>query len=70
MKKMGTIDWIAFILVAIGGINWGLIGIFKWDVVEAIFGDMTGIARVVYTIVGVATLYRIITVAMSPSSKE
>ena len=65
MKKMGALDWIAFILVAIGALNWGLVGIFKWDLVAAIFGDMTTVARVVYTIVGVAALYRIGTVTMA-----
>lgn len=69
MKKMGAVDWIAFILVAIGALNWGLIGIFKWDLVAAIFGDMTSVARVVYTIVGIAALYRIATVG-SAGNKE
>jgi len=57
MKKMGTLDWIAFILVVIGGLNWGLIGFFKWDLVGAIFGDMTAISRIVYALVGLSALY-------------
>jgi hypothetical protein len=69
MKKMGAIDWIAFILVAIGALSWGLIGLFEWDIVAAIFGDMTTVARVVYTIIGIAALYRIVTIGMV-GSKE
>ena len=64
MKKMGTLGWIALILVVIGAINWGLVGVFQYDVIEAIFGDMTTAAKVVYDIVGLAGLYVIVTAAM------
>ncbi len=59
MPKMGTIGWIAFILVIIGALNWGLVGFFSWDLVAAIFGEMTTAARVVYALVGVSALYMI-----------
>lgn len=49
--------WIVFILLVIGGLNWGLIGFFDYDVVAAIFGDMTTITRVIYALVGLAALY-------------
>jgi len=45
------------ILVVVGAINWGLVGLFEFDVVEAIFGDMSGISRVVYTLVGLSGVY-------------
>lgn len=61
--RMGTLDWVAFILVAIGALNWGLVGLFGFDLVAALFGDMTLLARVVYVLVGVAAVYRIFTVA-------
>lgn len=70
MKKMGTLDWICFILAIIGALNWGLVGVFKWDLVAALFGDMATISRVVYTIVGVAALYRIYSVTAGGSAKE
>lgn len=57
MNKLKGLDWIALILVVIGGINWGLIGLFNFNLVEVIFGDMTTIARVVYVIVGLAAVY-------------
>ncbi len=59
MTKMNVIDWIALILVIIGGLNWGLIGLFNFDLVAAIFGDMSAISRVVYSLVGLAALYMI-----------
>jgi hypothetical protein len=54
---MKTLDYIALILVAIGAINWGLIGFFEFDLVRAIFGDMTMVSRIVYALVGIAGLY-------------
>ncbi len=54
---MKTLDWTALILLIIGGINWLLVGVFDFDLVAAIFGDMTPLARLVYTLVGLAALY-------------
>lgn len=66
MKKMNFLDWLALILVVIGGINWGLIGLFNFDLVSAIFGSMTLITRAVFTLVGVAAIY----VAFMPAMME
>lgn len=53
-----VIDRIALILTIIGGINWGSIGIFKFDIVAAICGGQTSsVARVIYTLVGLAALW-------------
>jgi len=57
---MKTLDVIAAILVIVGGLNWGLVGIFSVDLVKAIFGDMTALARIVYILVGLAALYELI----------
>ena len=54
---MKTLDYIALILVAIGAINWGLIGFFEFDLVRVIFGDMTMVSRIIYALVGIAGLY-------------
>ena len=56
---MKLIDKIALVLIIIGAINWGLIGIFKFNLVEMIFGDMTIWARIIYTLVGIAGLWGI-----------
>ncbi len=68
MKKMNTIDWIAFALVVIGGLNWGFVGLFSFDLVATIFGDMTMISRIVYTLVGLAAIYRLASVGKMKES--
>ena len=45
----------AFLLV-IGGLNWGLVGLFNFDIVAAIFGDMTILSRIVYTLIGISAV--------------
>jgi len=57
MKKLNVLDWIALILVIIGGLNWGLVGIFNFDLVAAIFGAMSILSRIVYILVGLSALY-------------
>ena len=47
----------ALTLVIIGAVNWGLIGIFKLDLVNLIFGNMTWMSRVIYTLIGISGLY-------------
>ncbi len=61
-KKMSALDWIVFILVVIGGLNWGLVGIFNFDLVAAIFGDYSAISRIIYILVGISALYAIFTI--------
>ncbi|MBO5348859.1 MAG: DUF378 domain-containing protein [Clostridia bacterium] len=56
---MKTIDVIALILVIIGAINWGLIGIFDFNLVDTIFGTMSLISRVIYTLVGISGIWSI-----------
>jgi len=54
-----TIDWIALILLVIGGLNWGLVGIWNFDLVAWIFGAGSVVATIVYILVGVAGLWGI-----------
>lgn len=56
---METLQKSALVLTIIGAINWGLIGIFDFDLVAAIFGDMSTFSRIIYTLVGVAGLINI-----------
>lgn len=60
MNKLNALDWVAFLLVVVGGLNWGLVGLFDFDLVAAIFGDMSGISRVVYVLVGLGALYLLV----------
>ena len=56
---MRIIDKIALALIIIGAINWGLIGLFRFNLVELLFGDMTFLARIVYSLVGISGLWGI-----------
>ena len=56
---MKVIDTIALILIIIGAINWGLIGIFNFNLVDSIFGTMSVISRIIYTLVGISGLWGI-----------
>ena len=51
------LDYTALTLVILGAVNWGLIGIFKLDLVNLIFGNMTWMSRVIYTLIGISGLY-------------
>ena len=57
---MKALDTIFAVLLVIGGLNWGLVGLFSFDLVKAILGDMTFLSRVVYILVGVSALYQAI----------
>ena len=57
MNKLNAFDWLAVILVIVGGLNWGLVGIFNFDLVATIFGDMSMLSRIVYALVGLAAVY-------------
>ena len=56
---MKLIDKIALVLVIIGAINWGLVGIFNFNLVDAIFGAMSIISRIIYILVGISGLWAI-----------
>ena len=57
--KSNWVDNLVLAIIIIGCINWGLIGFFNFDLVKAIFGNMTLITRIIYAIVGIAGLYAI-----------
>ncbi|MEK6934836.1 MAG: DUF378 domain-containing protein [Nanoarchaeota archaeon] len=54
-----TLDWIAMILVIVGGLNWGLVGLFQFNLVEVILGSIPMLVTVVYVLVGLSALYAI-----------
>ena len=58
---MKAINMITLILLIVGGINWGLVGLFQFDLVAALFGGQDApLARVVYTLVGLSALWQIL----------
>lgn len=58
---MHIIKIITYILVIIGALNWGLVGIFNFDLVRTIFGEMTLISRIIYGLIGVSAIIYLLT---------
>lgn len=57
MENLTVVDWAALVLVVVGALNWGLVGVAKFNLVEAVLGEESMLTRVVYCLVGVAGLY-------------
>ena len=55
--KLRELDLVALVLVVVGGLNWGLVGLFDFDLVQAILGGVPILARLVYIVVGLAAVY-------------
>ena len=61
-SKMSVIDWIAYVLLVVGGVNWLLYGISPGlDLVALVGGGYTVLARVIYILVGIASVYGLVT---------
>ena len=61
---METQKWlhiVSFTLVIVGALNWGLFGLFNFDLIEAIFSGVPVVAEIIYTLVGVAGVYLLVT---------
>ena len=59
MKNLNLLIWA---LLAAGSLNWGLIGLFDFDLISAVLGNMTIPCRLVYTLIGLAAAYHIVTI--------
>lgn len=59
MKKPNAMDYTSMVLIIVGGLNWGLVGLFNYNLVDSIFGMGSMLSRGVYIIVGIAALYSI-----------
>lgn len=51
------------VLLIVGGLNWGLVGLFNFDLVAALFGEMSALSRIVYALVGASAIYQIVALA-------
>jgi uncharacterized protein len=56
-----SVHMVAFILLVVGGLNWGLVGLFGFDLVEAILGSWPMAVKIVYVLVGLSAVYEILT---------
>jgi len=66
---MGLLSKIALLLCIVGGINWGLIGLFGFNLVSFLLGDMTIWSRCVYTLVGLGALWSVTYLFMDDTKK-
>ncbi len=55
---MQFLNTLTKILLIVGGLNWGLVGLLDFDLVAKLFGDMTGLSRAVYSLVGISAIYQ------------
>lgn len=68
--KLNTVDWAALVLVIVGGVNWGLVGAFEFNLVDALFGDISTLSRIVYVLVGLSAVYLVFTATKLGSAKS
>lgn len=59
-NKLNVLDWVSLVLVVVGGLNWALVGLLNFDLVAAILGEMSLLARIVYVLVGLAAVYMLV----------
>ncbi|MES2120156.1 MAG: DUF378 domain-containing protein [Pseudomonadota bacterium] len=67
---MRIVNQLTLFLVIVGGLNWGLIGLFGFDLVAALFGEMSALSRLVYVLVGASALWQLIPLLRSFSDGE
>lgn len=65
---MRAVNLITLVLLIVGGLNWGLVGLFDFDLVVAIFGEMSAFSRLVYVLVGLSAIVQIAVVARADDS--
>ena len=68
--RMNALDKVALALLIVGGLNWGLVGLFQYNLVDGIFGVDSVMSRIVYAIVGLAALYCVYTMTKMFSSTD
>lgn len=67
---MKALNILTLVLVIIGGLNWGLVGLFGFDLVAAIFGPGSILSRVVYVLVGLSAAWQVMPLLSAMSSDE
>ena len=67
---MKTVNAVALLLIIVGGLNWGLVGAFEYNLVDGLFGEGSALARTVYVLVGLAAVYKLVIWVARLSSKN
>lgn len=62
-STLSPATWVAIVLAVIGAVNWGLVGLFDFNLVSALFGPMSTLSRIIYVVVGLAGLYLVFAAA-------
>ena len=57
---MRILNTLTLVLLIVGGLNWGLVGLFNFDLVATLFGEMSPVSRIVYALVGLSALWQLI----------
>jgi uncharacterized membrane protein YuzA (DUF378 family) len=57
---MRALNIVTLVLLIVGGLNWLLVGAFDFDLVAALFGELSPLSRIVYVLVGLSAIYQII----------
>jgi len=68
--EMRALNTITLPLLIVGGLNWGFVGLLEFDLVAALFGEMSGLSRIVYGLVGLSALWQLIPFTRSISGDE
>jgi uncharacterized membrane protein YuzA (DUF378 family) len=67
---MRAINLVTLLLVIVGGLNWGLVGLLNFDLVAALFGEMSALSRIVYVLVGASAMWQVIPLVEALNSGE
>jgi uncharacterized membrane protein YuzA (DUF378 family) len=67
---MKSLNLITLVLVIVGGVNWGLVGVFNFDLVAAILGEASFLSRTVYALVGLSALWQLVPLAAAFKTDE
>ena len=65
-----ALNLITLVLVIVGGLNWGLVGAFDFNLVAALFGDGSALSRIVYILVGLSALWQLVPLFRGPRVGE
>ena len=57
---MRILNAVTLVLLIVGGLNWGLVGLFNFDLVATLFGEMSALSRIVYVLVGLSALWQLV----------
>lgn len=68
--KRNVVDYVAWVLLVVGGLNWGLVGAFDYNLVDELFGVDSTLSTVVYVLVGLAALYVAVVAALRRSKTD